>query len=102
MPYQEFESGSSTVQKNALKEPPEYKVILLNDDFTTMEFVVLVLQRVFHLDFAKAEKIMLSVHKTGSGVAGVYTYDIAATRAEMAVSMARKEGFPLRVELQKV
>ena len=101
MPYDDYESGSSLAQKTFFKEPDDYKVILLNDDFTTMDFVVKVLQTVFHLSSQEAEKVMLSVHKTGSGVAGIYTYDIASTRAQIAVSMARQQGFPLRCEIQK-
>jgi len=101
MPYEDFESDSSVAQKTFLKEPDEYKVILLNDDFTTMEFVVQILQSVFHLGSEAAEKVMLSIHKTGSGVAGIYTYDIASTRADIAVRMARQQGFPLRCEIQK-
>ena len=73
MPYDDYENEGSLAQKTFLKEPDDYKVILLNDDFTTMEFVVQVLQSVFHLGAEEAEKVMMSVHKTGSGVAGIYT-----------------------------
>ena len=101
MPYDDYENEGSLAQKTFLKEPDDYKVILLNDDFTTMEFVVQVLQSVFHLGAEEAEKVMMSVHKTGSGVAGIYTYDIASTRAQIPVRMARQQGFPLRCEIQK-
>lgn len=88
--------------RERLKEPKRYKVILHNDDFTTMDFVVMVLAVVFHKSEADAERIMLDVHRHGQGVAGIYTYDIAATKAQKATQMARGEGFPLRLSVQPV
>lgn len=87
-------------EQEKIQIPPEYKVILYNDDYTTKDFVVDVLKKVFHKTTADAIIIMESVHKTGSGVAGVYTYDIAVTRASITVQMARQQGFPLRCEAE--
>lgn len=81
--------------------PPRYKVILLNDDFTTKEFVVWVLMEVFKKSAAEAETIMESVHKTGKGVAGIYSYDIAASRCQITMKKARDNGFPLKCTLEK-
>jgi len=79
-----------------VKEPEQFKVILLNDDYTTMEFVVEVLMVVFHKGIIDANRIMLDVHRKGRGVVGVYTWDIAATRAEQVHTAARANEFPLR------
>ena len=77
------------------KEPTLYKVILLNDDYTTMEFVVWVLQAVFNHDETTATEIMLHVHRTGLGVAGVYPRDVAETRVSQVEALAREHEFPL-------
>ena len=79
-----------------VKEPEDYKVILLNDNYTTMDFVVLVLMDIFHKNEAEANRIMLNVHKKGKGVAGVYTFDIAVTKTEHVHAIAKDMGFPLR------
>ena len=81
--------------------PPDYKVILLNDDYTTKDFVVYILQRVFNKTARQATQIMEDVHRSGKGVAGIYTYDIAASRAQMTINLARSEGFPLRCEVEQ-
>ena len=80
-----------------LKEPRRYKVILYNDDFTTMEFVVKMLEKVFHKSEAEAETLMLQVHHAGQAVVGVYSYDIAITKVNVATKMAQEAGFPLRI-----
>lgn len=77
-------------------EPLEYRVILLNDDFTTMDFVVNVLVTVFHKSIFDATRIMLDVHIKGRGIVGVYCYDIASTKVNRVHKMARDSGFPLR------
>jgi ATP-dependent Clp protease adaptor protein ClpS len=77
------------------KEPTQYKVILLNDDYTTMEFVVLVLESIFQKTPAEAYQIMMHVHVNGRGLAGVYPWEVAETKAETVIQMARKAGFPL-------
>jgi ATP-dependent Clp protease adaptor protein ClpS len=84
-----------------LKEPENYRVVLLNDDFTTMEFVVQVLVTVFRKSEADAQRIMLDVHRKGRGVVGVYTWDLAVTKAEEVHTLARKEEFPLRCVVEK-
>ena len=84
-----------------LELPPMYKVLLHNDDYTTMEFVVEVLQKVFHKNAAEATRIMLLVHKTGSGVCGVFTEDVAETKVEIVHHLARKSGFPLRCTMEE-
>ncbi len=83
------------------KEPDEYRVLLLNDDFTTMEFVVAVLVTVFHKSIPDATKIMLDVHRKGRGTVGVYSFDIAATKVQRVHTMARENGFPLRCTMEK-
>lgn len=96
------QTGVKERQHTRLREPKQYKVIFHNDDFTTMEFVVMVLAVVFHKNEADAERIMLDVHRHGQGVAGIYTYDIAVTKAQKATQMARNEDFPLRISVQPV
>jgi ATP-dependent Clp protease adaptor protein ClpS len=76
-------------------KPPLFKVLLHNDDFTTMEFVVEVLQTVFHHDIAGATRIMLHIHQRGVGVAGTYSMEIAETKTEKVMSMAREAEYPL-------
>jgi ATP-dependent Clp protease adaptor protein ClpS len=78
-----------------LARPPLYKVLLHNDDYTTMEFVVDVLQTVFHHDLQRATRIMLHVHQRGVGVAGTYPRDVAETKAEKVMALARAAEFPL-------
>ena len=87
-------------QKNNLKEPRRYKVIIHNEDFTTMEFVVEVLKTVFYLSNEKAEELMLQVHHANKAVVGIYTYDIAVSKANKAINMAREKGFPLRLTVE--
>ncbi len=83
------------------KTPSLYRVFLLNDDFTTMDFVVLVLEQIFHKSSVEATQIMLHVHKCGKGLAGVYTKEIAETKIDTVHSVARKNGYPLRCGLEK-
>jgi ATP-dependent Clp protease adaptor protein ClpS len=78
------------------KEPTLYKVVLLNDDYTTMEFVVEVLMSVFQKTASEAYQIMMHVHVNGRGIAGVYAWEVAETKAETVVSLARESGFPLQ------
>ena len=86
--------------RERIKLPRPYKVIFHNDDFTTMEFVVMVLAVVFHKTEADATRIMLDVHNHGRGVAGIYSYDIAKTKAIKTTTMAHDAGFPLRVTVE--
>lgn len=92
----------SSGEKTKLAPPDNYKVLILNDDYTTKEFVVYILMKVFHKSPGDAVVIMESVHKTGKGVAGVYTYDIAVTKANQTMNLARKESFPLSCTIEKV
>lgn len=97
----EEKGGVATREKDELKEPDEYRVILLNDDYTTMEFVVTVLVAVFHKSLLDAQTIMLDVHRKGRGDVGVYTYDIAATKINQVHELARQNGFPLKCIMEK-
>nr|WP_297704943.1 ATP-dependent Clp protease adaptor ClpS [uncultured Butyrivibrio sp.] len=87
--------------KSKVKEPKQYNVIMINDDFTTMDFVVAVLVDIFHKDPVSAEAIMLGVHKNGQAVVGKYPYDIAVTRVNNALERAKKEGFPFRMTVEE-
>lgn len=92
-------SSDSAVQERVQekqKEPTLYKVVLLNDDYTTMEFVVQVLEEVFQKTPAEAFRIMMHVHVNGRGIAGVYPWEIAEAKAERTISLARESGFPLK------
>jgi ATP-dependent Clp protease adaptor protein ClpS len=97
MPERDFELDDLVVaeEKTKLKKPPLYKVLLHNDDFTTMEFVVNVLQTVFQRSESDAIHIMLKVHQEGLGVAGIYTYEVAETKAEKVKTLAEANEYPL-------
>jgi ATP-dependent Clp protease adaptor protein ClpS len=90
--------GTTTLERVAQKtEPPRlYKVLMLNDDFTPMEFVVMVLQEFFRHDLDTATQIMLKIHHDGRGVCGVFTKDVAATKVELVLAAARRAGHPLQ------
>ena len=95
MPDFERDEAVLTESETKLEKPPLFKVLLHNDDFTTMEFVVYVLRTVFHKDEADAFTIMLNVHRAGVGVAGIYTYEIANMKAEKCMNLARAHEDPL-------
>ena len=84
-----------------LEEPKKYKVLLLNDDFSTMEFVIEILSKVFRKSLEESEKIMLDVHNNGKAVCGIYTKEIALTKVSQVKTMARKAKFPLKATLPK-
>jgi len=84
-----------------LKKPPLYSVFLLNDDYTTMEFVIHVLETVFHQPAIEATRIMLHVHKNGKGLAGTYTREIAETKIDIVHKIAREHEFPLKCSMEK-
>lgn len=88
-------------EKTALQKPRLYKVVLLNDDFTTQEFVVDILARVFGKNAKEATLIMLQVHKNGRGVAGIYPYDIALSKAQTAMKLAAQQEFPLKAVCER-
>ena len=100
-----FEMPQKTILKEdskvEIRRPLMYKVIIYNDDYTTMEFVVDVLVKIFKKSDVEALKIMYDVHKKGMGIAGVYVYDIAATKMVQAISMARNSGFPLKFSMEE-
>lgn len=98
----EFMNGteSKTGLSEDLREPEHFRVILLNDDFTSKEFVIAVLIAVFHKSQEDAWRIMEDVHKKGRGVVGSYTYDIAATRCVQVHEAARSNGYPLRCVME--
>ena len=83
------------------QEPTQYKVVLLNDDYTTMEFVVRVLEHVFQKSPAEAFRIMMHVHVSGRGIAGVYPWEVAETKVETVTAMARHAEFPLRAAIEE-
>lgn len=78
-----------------LDEPPMYRVVLHNDDYTTMEFVIHILKTIFHKSEQESERIMLDVHKKGRGVCGIYTREIAQTKVEQVKTLAKQNQFPL-------
>ncbi len=84
-----------------VREPKKYSVVMHNDDFTTMEFVVEILMTVFHKNPADAQAIMMNVHKKGSAVVGVYSYDIAVTRVNLALTRAKEKGYPFRMTVEE-
>ena len=86
--------------KTKLQRPKLYKVLLLNDDYTTMEFVVALLIHVFHHDESSAQAIMLHIHRNGVGIAGVYTYEVAETKVAMVMDLAEKAEFPLQCTME--
>jgi ATP-dependent Clp protease adaptor protein ClpS len=98
-PNVEENIGSETDQE--VTEPPMYKVMLLNDDYTTMEFVVEVLVYVFQKSSEEAMQIMLNVHRSGVGVCGIYPYEIAETKVETVETLARENGFPLKCIMER-
>ncbi|MCI8966269.1 MAG: ATP-dependent Clp protease adaptor ClpS [Lachnospiraceae bacterium] len=83
-----------------IREPKQYKVIMHNDDFTTMDFVVDILRDIFHKDEMEAERLMLLVHEVGKAVVGSYPYDIAVSKVQTAAARAKAEGFPFRMTLE--
>ena len=93
--------GVLTRKKTETKKPSMYKVILLNDDYTPMEFVVFILEQIFAKSREEATHIMLQVHQKGMGVCGVFTYEIAETKVNRVMELARKEQHPLQCQLEK-
>ena len=87
--------------RDEIKKPEMFRVLLHNDHYTTMEFVIEVLRVVFHKYFLEATKIMLDVHRKGVGIVGAYTYDVAQTRAARVLQMAREREFPLQCTVEQ-
>lgn len=91
------QSATKERQRTDLREPKRYKVTIYNDDFTTMEFVVMILKVVFFKSETDAQTLMLQVHHADKAVVGIYSYDIAVSKVNKATQMAREAGFPLRL-----
>ena len=87
-------------QRTDLREPRRYKVIIYNDDFTTMEFVVMIRKQVFLKRDEEAEALMLQVHHSDKAVVGIYSYDIAVSKTRKSINMAREQGYPLRLTVE--
>jgi ATP-dependent Clp protease adaptor protein ClpS len=101
-PQSDFEETALAESQEKVDEPPLYKVLLHNDDFTTMEFVVWVLESIFNMPEEQAIAVMLNVHLRGVGVAGIYTFEIAETKVERTTTLAREHEYPLLVTMEKV
>ena len=97
----ESEGSVVTEKKQQTRHPSMYKVLLHNDDYTTMDFVVMVLETIFHKSVEEANRIMLNVHEHGLGVAGVYPRDVAETKTILVHDLARKHEYPLKCSIEK-
>jgi ATP-dependent Clp protease adaptor protein ClpS len=100
-PDDDGKSGTATLTRPKTKKPSMYKVLMLNDDYTPMEFVVHVLEVFFSKNREEATRIMLHVHQRGVGVCGVYTYEVAETKVQQTMDLARKNQHPLQCTLEK-
>ena len=98
---QHKDDSAVETKKAKVKLPPMYQVLLLNDDYTPMEFVVLVLQKFFAMTRERATQVMLKVHREGMGVCGVYPHDVASTKVQQVSSYARKHQHPLQCVMEK-
>lgn len=93
--------GVATKTRAKPKKPSQFKVLMLNDDYTPMEFVVMVLKRFFHMDLEQATRVMLHVHQKGVGVCGIFPYEIAETKVNQVMDFARQNQHPLQCTLEK-
>ena len=93
--------GLATRTRTRPKKPNQFKVLMLNDDYTPMEFVVMVLKRIFSMDLDQATRVMLHVHQRGVGVCGVFPYEIAETKVNQVMDCARQNQHPLQCTLEK-
>lgn len=93
--------GVATKTKTRPKKPSQYKVLMLNDDYTPMEFVVIVLKRFFKMDMEEATRVMLHVHQRGVGVCGVFPYEVAETKVNQVMDFAKQNQHPLQCTLEK-
>ncbi|HET9669559.1 MAG TPA: ATP-dependent Clp protease adapter ClpS [Casimicrobiaceae bacterium] len=101
MSKQEQHGSVLEAERTKVKPPPLYKVVLLNDDYTPMDFVVVVLQTVFGMSREKATQVMLQVHREGMGVCGTYTREVAATKVDQVINLARKHQHPLQCTMEE-
>jgi ATP-dependent Clp protease adaptor protein ClpS len=100
-PDRDGDSGVLEKPESRTKKPKLYRVLLLNDDYTTMEFVIHVLEAVFDKGPAQAHRIMMEVHLKGRGVCGAYTHEVAETKVATVHDMAKDEGFPLKADMEE-
>ena len=100
-PGDDGQVGIATKTRAKPKKPSQFKVLMLNDDYTPMEFVVLVLKRFFHMDMEQATRVMLHVHQRGVGVCGIFPYEIAETKVNQVMDFARENQHPLQCTLEK-
>jgi ATP-dependent Clp protease adaptor protein ClpS len=100
-PNRHHQSDTATQEKVRVQPPKMYRVFLLNDDFTTMEFVVYILETIFQKNPSEATQIMLQVHKSGRGVAGIFSKQIAEAKIENVHAQAKREGFPLKCVMEE-
>ena len=101
LPHSQLDEAPVAEGEEKVEEPPLFKVLLHNDDYTTMEFVVFVLQSIFSMPEDQAVQVMLNVHVQGIGVAGIYTYEIAEMKVSKTTAVAREHEFPLLVTMEK-
>src|SRR5205823_3799214 len=101
MTIQHQDGSVLEAEKTRLKPPPLYKVMLLNDDYTPMDFVVVVLQTVFAMSREQATQVMLKVHRDGMGVCGVYTREVATTKVEQVIELAKSHQHPLQCTMEE-
>jgi ATP-dependent Clp protease adaptor protein ClpS len=101
VPDRKTDGGVLTDEKQKVLEPPLYKVLLHNDDYTTMDFVITILETVFHKDPGEATRIMLNVHQQGIGIAGIYTREIADTKIHIVHDLARRNEYPLKCSMEQ-
>jgi ATP-dependent Clp protease adaptor protein ClpS len=100
-PSSQYEESAVAESREKVEEPPLFKVLLHNDDYTTMEFVVWILESVFNMPADQAVDVMLNVHTRGTGVAGVYTFEIAEMKVAKTTDLARENEFPLLCTMEK-
>ena len=100
-PGEDTQVGIATKTRTKPKKPSQYKVLLLNDDYTPMEFVVMVLKRFFKMDLEQATRVMLHVHQKGVGVCGVFPYEVAETKVNQVMDCAKQNQHPLQCTLEK-
>jgi ATP-dependent Clp protease adaptor protein ClpS len=102
MSNQEQHGNVLEAERTRVKPPPLYKVVLLNDDYTPMDFVVVVLQTVFAMSREKATQVMLQVHREGMGVCGTYTREVAAAKVDQVLDIAKRHQHPLKCTMEEV
>ncbi len=101
LPDTRYEDAPVAESEEKVEEPPLFKVLLHNDDYTTMDFVIYVLESIFNMSEEQAVLVMLNVHLSGVGVAGVYTYEVAEMKVSKTTALAREHEFPLLVTIEK-